>query len=47
MTRALVVSMCVVLGSAVAYAGTIEGNAAMKGTVTFAGLGGGTFTAKR
>jgi hypothetical protein len=32
---------------AVSYAGTIDGNDAMKGTVTFAGLGGGTFTAKR
>jgi hypothetical protein len=32
---------------AVSYAGAIEGNDAMKGTVTFAGLGGGTFTAKR
>lgn len=32
---------------AVSYAGTIEGSDAMKGTVTFAGLGGGTFTAKR
>jgi hypothetical protein len=31
----------------VIYNGTIEGNAAMKGTVTFEGLGDGTFTAKK
>ena len=32
---------------AVAYSGTIEGKDAMKGKVTIAGLGDGTFTAKR
>ncbi|HTE46583.1 MAG TPA: hypothetical protein VK636_15125 [Gemmatimonadaceae bacterium] len=31
----------------VTYAGTVEGNDAMKGTVDFGGMGGGTFTAKR
>ncbi|MEP6492501.1 MAG: hypothetical protein ABJF01_07480 [bacterium] len=31
----------------ITYSGTIEGNDAMKGTVDFGGMGGGTFTAKR
>jgi len=31
----------------VTYNGTLEGKDAMKGTVTFEGLGDGTFTAKR
>jgi hypothetical protein len=32
---------------AVAYKGTIESNTAMKGTISIAGLGDGTFTATR
>jgi hypothetical protein len=31
----------------VTYSGTVEGADAMKGSVDFGGLGGGTFTAKR
>ena len=32
---------------AVTYSGTMDGTDAMKGTVDFAGMAGGTFTAKR
>ena len=31
----------------ITYAGTVEGSDALKGTVSFGGYGGGTFTAKK